>query len=110
MMQRMAMVIGIKPDKIEQYKHLHTTVWAEVLAQIERSNIRNYSIYLREPENWLFGYLEYHGDDFAADMASMSEHPRTQEWWALTDPCQSPLVSRADGEQWSPMQEIFHLD
>jgi L-rhamnose mutarotase len=110
MMQRMGMVIGIRPEKIDDYKRLHAACWPEVLAQIAQSNIRNYTIFLREPENLLFGYWEYHGDDIAADLARMAQDPRTREWWTHTDPCQSPLASRADGEQWAMMEEVFHTD
>ncbi|MEP5194294.1 MAG: hypothetical protein ABJQ70_04610 [Roseobacter sp.] len=28
----------------------------------------------------------------------------------MTDPCQSPLVTRVKGEQWSTMEEVFHTD
>lgn len=109
-MQRMGMVIGIKPDRIDDYKRLHAAVWPDVLAQIAGSNIRNYSIFLREPENLLFGYWEYHGTDLAADLAKMAEDPKTQEWWTHTDPCQSPLASRANGEQWAMMEHVFYTD
>ena len=109
-MRRMAMIIRIKPEKIDEYKALHADVWPDILDQISRCNIRNYSIYLREPENLLFGYWEYHGDDFETDAARMAADPRTQEWWALTDPCQTPLESRAEGEHWSMMEEVFHHD
>lgn len=109
-MQRMGLVIGVRPEKIAAYKRLHAAVWPEVLEQIRRSNIRNYTIFLREPENLLFGYWEYHGTDFAADMARMAQDPKTREWWTHTDPCQSPLATRAAGEQWSMMEEVFHTD
>jgi L-rhamnose mutarotase len=109
-MQRMGLVIGIRPDRIDDYKRLHAAVWPDVLAQIAGSNIRNFSIFLREPENLLFGYWEYHGTDLAADLAKMAEDPKTREWWAHTDPCQSPLVSRASGEQWAMMEHVFHTD
>ena len=109
-MQRMGMVVVIKPERLDEYKRLHAAVWPDVLAQIRQSNIRNYTIFLREPENLLFGYWEYHGSDFAADMARMAQDPRTQEWWAFTDPCQSPLPSRNAGEQWAMMEEVFHTD
>lgn len=110
MMQRMGMVIGIKPAMIAEYKRLHAAVWPDVLAQISASNIRNFSIFLREPENLLFGYMEYHGDDFTADMAQMAQDPRTQEWWTLTEPCQSPLASRKIGEQWAMMEHVFYTE
>ena len=109
-MKRMGMMIGIRPEKIAEYKRLHAEVWPGVLDQIADSNIRNFSIFLREPENLLFGYFEYHGADFDADMARMAADPETQRWWALTDPCQIPLASRDEGEQWSFMAEVFHCD
>ena len=109
-MERMAMLIGLKPEKVSEYKELHANAWPEILAQISKSNIRNYSIFLKEPENLLFGYWEYHGTDFAADAARMAEDPKTQEWWALTDPCQQPLATRAEGEWWAMMKEVFHHD
>lgn len=107
-MQRMGMVIGIAPEDIAEYTRLHAEVWPDVLAQISASNIRNYSIFLREPENLLFGYWEYHGADFAADAAKIAEDPATQRWWALCGPMQRPFDSRAAGEWWAPMEEVFH--
>ncbi|PHS07262.1 MAG: hypothetical protein COA78_13630 [Blastopirellula sp.] len=109
-MQRMAMVIGLKADKVADYKRLHANVWSEILDQIRKCNIHNYSIYLKEPENMLFGYWEYSGDNFEADTALMAADPRTKEWWALTDPCQQPLKTRKEGEMWAMMEEVFHCD
>jgi L-rhamnose mutarotase len=109
-MQRYGMTIGLDPARAADYKRLHAAVWPEVLAQIGACHIRNYSIFLREPENIMFSYFEYHGSDFAADMARMAADPRTQAWWALCGPCQRPLDSRAKGEWWAPMQEVFHHD
>lgn len=109
-MQRMGMVIGLAPDKIAEYKRLHAAVWPEVLAMISACGIRNYSIFLKEPENLLFGYWEYHGEDFAADAAKMAADPKTQEWWAVCMPCQRPLETRKEGEWWATMEEVFHHD
>jgi L-rhamnose mutarotase len=109
-MQRMGMMIGLNPEKIQEYKTLHAAVWPGVLARISASNIRNYTIFLREPENILFGTWEYHGIDFAADMAAIAADPVTRDWWALTDPCQVPLDSRAPGDWWAPMDQVFHHD
>ena len=107
-MQRMGMVIGLRPGKVEEYKRLHAVVWPEVLSMISACNIRNYSIFLKEPENLLFGYWEYHGSDFAADAAKMRADPKTQEWWAVCTPCQEPLATRREGEWWAMAEEVFH--
>jgi L-rhamnose mutarotase len=106
-MQRIGMVIGVKPERIEEYKRLHATVWPEVLARISACNIRNYSIFLKEPENLLFSFFEYHGTDYASDMAKMAADPKTQEWWAVCMPCQAPLETRKEGEWWADMEEVF---
>jgi L-rhamnose mutarotase len=109
-MQRMGMMIGVNAEKVAEYKRLHAAVWPEVLAMISACSIRNYSIFLREPENILFGYWEYHGTDFAADMAKMAADPKTQEWWDVCIPCQVPLETRKEGEWWAMMEEVFHTD
>jgi L-rhamnose mutarotase len=109
-MQRMGQVIGLNAEKITEYKRLHAAVWPGVLDRISECNIRNYSIFLKEPENLLFAYFEYHGADFAADMAKMADDKTTQEWWAVCMPCQAPLATRAEGEWWAGMEEVFHHD
>lgn len=109
-MRRYATVIGVKPEAIDEYKRMHAAVWPDALKLIERVNIRNYSIYLREPENLLFAYYEYHGADYAADMAALAAEPRSREWWAICDPMQLPLATRKQGEWWASMEEVFHLD
>lgn len=109
-MKRMGWVIGVRPEKLDEYKRLHADAWPSVLAKIEECNIKNYTIYLREPENLLFAHFEYHGSEFEADSAKMADDPETQRWWRETGPCQRRLDSASDGEQWSPMEEVFHCD
>ncbi|MBI1671170.1 L-rhamnose mutarotase [Brucella abortus] len=108
--QRMGMVIGLNPEKVAKYKALHAQVWPEILALISECNITNYSIFLKERENLLFGYWEYVGSDFAADMRKMAESPKNQEWWSVCMPCQKPLETRKEGEWWAMMEEVFHHD
>lgn len=109
-MKRYGQVIGLDADDIAEYKRLHAAAWSGVLARISDCNIRNYSIFLKQPENLLFAYFEYVGDDFAADMQKMADDPTTQEWWALCMPMQRPLDTRAEGEWWANMEEVFHHD
>ena len=107
-MKRYGMLIRVKPEKFEEYKKLHAVVWPEVLDMIKQCNISNYSIYHKD--GFLFGYLEYNGSDFDEDMARMAADPMTQEWWDICKPCQEPLESRAEGEWWAAMEEVFHID
>jgi len=107
-MQRYGMVLKLRPEAEESYKAYHAAVWPDILSMIRQSNIRNYSIYLKD--GFLFSYFEYTGSDFAADMARMAADPRTQEWWAIMKPMQEPLPTRAEGEWWAGMEEVFHTD
>jgi L-rhamnose mutarotase len=109
-MKRMGLVLGLKADQIDEYKRIHAAVWPEVLATITRCNIRNYTIFLKEPENLLFAYFEYHGTDFKQDMAKMAADPRTQDWWKICEPMQAPLETRKPGEWWAEMEDVFHTD
>jgi L-rhamnose mutarotase len=107
-MQRYGMVIRVKPGTLEEYTRLHAAVWPGVLAMIEACKIRNYSIYHKD--GWLFSYFEYIGTDFAADMAHMAADPETQRWWNVCKPCHEPLSTRAEGEWWAAMEEVFHCE
>jgi L-rhamnose mutarotase len=112
-MKRYGTVIGVKEEKLAEYKALHAAVWPEVLRMITACHIRNYSIYLRkmpDGKHYLFSYFEYTGTDFAADGARMAADPVTQKWWSFCMPCQEPLPDRAQGEWWAGMDEVFHCE
>ena len=111
--QRYGMVIGLRPEMVEPYKLLHKYSWPEVLDAIEKGNIRNYSIYLHKLDDkfYLFSYFEYVGSNFEADMAAIDNAPATIAWIKFTDAgCQLPIPTRAEGEWWANMEEIFHYD
>ncbi|MFL5963417.1 MAG: L-rhamnose mutarotase [Gaiellaceae bacterium] len=105
---RYGSVILLRDDRRNEYVALHKNVWPEVLEQIRRSNIVNYSIFLHD--GLLFSYFEYVGDDFAADIAAMAADEATRRWWELTDPCQEPVSAAVSGERWAQMTEVFHSD
>lgn len=105
---RYGWVIKVKPQKLEEYKKLHASPWPAVDAMLKECKIQNYSIYYRD--GLLFSYLEYAGNDFEADMKKMASDSATQEWWKLTDPCQEPVESAAEGVWWADMEEVYHLD
>ncbi len=112
-MKRYGSVIGLRTEKLEEYKQLHAAVWPDVLEMIKQCHIQNYSIYLRrldDGQHYLFSYFEYTGKDFAADMARMAADPTTQKWWSVCKPCQMPLDNRAPDEWWANMEEVFHHD
>ncbi len=112
-MKRYGWVIGLKDERIDEYKRLHADVWPHVLDMIRQCNIQNYSIYMRrldDNKTYLFSYLEYTGDDFDTDMAKMASDETTQKWWAVCKPCQQPLSDCSPDQWWADMEEVFHTD
>ena len=107
-MKRYGQVIQVRPEKLDEYKRLHASVWPDVLKMIAQCNIRNYSIFHRD--GLLFACFEYVGEDFDADMAKMAADPTTQEWWSVCKPCQQPVPTASPDEWWADMEEVFHCD
>ncbi len=105
-MTRYAAVLRLREGKEAEYRKLHQAVWPGVTERLERSNVRNFSIFLRD--GLLFSYFEYSGSDYDADMAAIAADPDTRRWWKLTEPCQVPVPTAADGELWAPLEEVFH--
>ena len=107
---RMGMVIGVRPERVADDKRLHAEPWPEIDAALKDANVHRYSIFLKEPENLLFGVWDYLGNDYEGDMKRLGEKAVTKRWLALTDPCQSPLASAKPGDWWSFMDCVYHLD
>jgi L-rhamnose mutarotase len=105
---RYGMVLRVRPERFEEYRRHHQKVWSGVLERIAACRITNYSIYHRE--GWLFSFFEYGGNDFEADMRLMAADPEVRRWWAIMEPMQDPLPTRAPGEWWARMEEVFHCD
>ena len=104
------MVIGINPEKIDEYKQLHADSYSGVRDLLTGANMRNFSIYLHQLDDgqyYLFGYYEYAGDDYEADMAELAAEPRNKEWLSMTDPMQMPLKGESS---WALMEEVYHND
>jgi len=107
-MSRHGQVIRLKPGKLEDYRKYHAKAWPGVLDMIARCNIHNYSIFHKD--GTLYAFFEYTGTDFDADMKRMAADPETQRWWDIMKPMQEAVATRADGEWWAEMEEVFHVD
>jgi L-rhamnose mutarotase len=106
--KRYGQLLKLRPEHEAEYVRQHAAVWPEVLDRIHRSNIRNYSIFLKD--GMLFAYFEYVGDDFQADMRAMAADAATQRWWALMEPMQEKWPTARLEEWWTTMPEVFHQD
>ena len=107
--KRVGMVIGIKPEKIAEYKELHADSNPGVRDLLNKYHMHNFSIYLQEIDGkyYEFGYYEYTGKDFEADMAKLAAEPRNKEWLAICDPMQIPLEGH---DSWAEMELVYRND
>ena len=108
-MQRFGQLIGVKPERLEDYKRLSCGGLARRVEddhRVQHPQLLNF----RKGPPAVRAYFEYVGEDFAADMAKMAADPETQRWWDVQMPCQAPIPTRAEGEWWATMEEVFHYD
>src|ERR1035438_1262375 len=56
-MQRVCFVLQVRPERLEEYKERHRSVWPEMQAALRETGWGNYSLFLRD-DGLLVGYLE----------------------------------------------------
>jgi L-rhamnose mutarotase len=98
---------GIRPDKIAEYKELHADSKPGVRDLLNKYHMHNFSIFLHKIEGrWYeFGYYEYTGNDFEADMAKLAVEPLNIEWLKVCDPMQIPLKGE---KSWAVMEQVYY--
>lgn len=103
-MPRVAFKMQLFPGNVEEYKRRHDEIWPELVALLQTSGIHNYSIFLDENTNTLFGVQEV--DDLEVT-GNLPENPVMKKWWAYmadlmeTNPDQSPVQVS--------LPEVFYL-
>jgi L-rhamnose mutarotase len=107
-MQRIAFLIRVKPEKIDEYRRLHNPIWPELAAELTASGIGNYSLWLR-PDGTEFGYLECH--DWAATCAYLAKSEVHARWQEMM---KGFLLTGADaalgGQPVEMLEQAFVLD
>ena len=106
--KRVGMVIGIKPEVIEEYKQLHADDNPGVRDLLTIAHMENFSIFIHQFDNgkyYLFGYYEYTGDNFEKDMADLAVKERNIAWLKVCDPMQVPFEGK---NSWSEMEQVYY--
>lgn len=88
----------------QEYIRRHSEVWPEIVALIKRSGISDYSIFLDEETNTLFGVQKVSGD---VSSQGLGAEEVQQKWWDYmsdimeVNPDNSPVSI--------PLEEVFYL-
>ena len=106
--KRYAMTVRLKKEKKIFYLKNHQNVWPEILSELKRVKVKNYSIFLKD--DFMFGYLEYEGDNFDQDMEEMQKIPVVKEWTILMIDCFNPFPNHEKNNSWVMMDQIFYME
>ncbi len=87
-----------------EYKKRHDELWPELKQLLKSTGISEYSIFLEESTNSLFGFLK--AEDINL-LDNLPDHPVMQKWWLYM---KDIMKSNPDNSPVSvPLKEVFYL-
>lgn len=104
---RYCFLLQVRPDRLDEYKERHRTVWPDMLAALRDTGWRNYSLHLRD-DGLLVGYVE--ADDLDAAQRAMADTEVNARWQAEMAPFFIGLDGRPPDEGFLVLEEVFHLE
>jgi L-rhamnose mutarotase len=88
----------------DEYKRRHNALWPELHTLLKAATVSNYSIFLDEETNILFGTLDV-TDQAALD--DLPNDPIMQKWW---DYMADIMATNADNSPVNiPLQSVFYM-
>ena len=103
-MQRVAFKMKLFDGCEDEYKKRHDALWPELKALLKETGIEDYSIFLDQETNILFGVLKVEN---ALSLDELPSHPVMKKWWAYM---KDIMESNADSSPVSiPLKEVFYL-
>lgn len=105
-MQRICFVLRVKPERLEEYKERHRSVWPEMKKALQETGWKNYSLFLR-PDGMLVGYLET--DNFERARAGMARQDVNSRWQMEMADFFVQQEGLLPDQAMAPLEEIFHV-
>lgn len=103
-MQRVAFKMKLFEGQEAEYKRRHDLLWPDLKDLLDKTGVREYSIFLDASTLSLFGVL--HIED-PKKLDELPHHPVMKKWWAYM---KDLMESNADNSPVSiPLQEVFYL-
>lgn len=105
MIKRFAFKMFLKPGLREEYKKRHDAIWPELAQMIKDTGVYDYSIFLDEETNILFGVQKQKGDSSSQDMG---DNPVVKKWWDhMADIME---VNEDNSPVTIPLEEVFYME
>jgi L-rhamnose mutarotase len=105
--ERVCFLLQVHPEKLDEYKRRHGSVWPEMVQALQETGWENYSLFLR-PDGLLVGYFET--SDLSRALEGMACREVNRRWQSEMAPFFLNLGSARPDEQFLRLEEIFHLD
>ena len=105
-MQRVCFVLQVKPERLDEYRERHRSVWPEMQDALRNSGWRNYSLFLRD-DGMLVGYVAT--DDFERSRQLMAETAINGVWQASMKEFFVDAEGRTPDKQMRPLEQVFFL-
>jgi L-rhamnose mutarotase len=105
-MERICFLLQVKPDRLEEYKERHKTVWPEMRVALTATGWHNYSLFLRD-DGLLIGYVET--PDFEKALSGMAATEVNARWQAEMKDFFQGVSGRNADEQMAPIPQVFYL-
>ncbi len=105
-MERVCFLLQVRPERLEEYKQRHRSVWPEMREALSATGWHNYSLFLRE-DGLLVGYVET--PSFERALEGMAALAVNERWQGEMKPFFVELSGRPD-EAMMRLEEVFHLD
>ena len=103
-MQRVAFKMKLFKGCEEEYKRRHDLLWPELESLLKQSGIKDYSIFLDEETNTLFGYLIIEDKTKLDDLPN---EPAMKKWWTYM---KDIMETNEDNSPVNiPLKEVFYL-
>ena len=103
-MKRVAFQMKLFKGCEEEYKKRHDALWPELNTLLKETGIEDYSIFLDEETNTLFGVLKIKNP---LKLDELPKHPVMKKWWAHM---KDIMESNPDNSPVSvPLKEVFYL-
>jgi L-rhamnose mutarotase len=104
-MERVAFQLRIREGMTEAYDEAHRHVWPEMLAELRQFGIKEYSIFRRDQQ--LFLYMQV--ANFQHVLSCMAASEVNLRWQKTMEPLFEPVPGKRPDEPFAMMTEVFHL-
>jgi len=105
-MQRVCFVLQVKPERLQEYKDRHRSVWPEMKKALQETGWNNYSLFLRN-DGLLVGYLET--EDFERARSAMAARDVNGRWQREMSGFFAEPENILPDQAMVPLEEVFHV-